>query len=312
MSLSIAVAIPTFQRGELLVATIEALLRLARPPDEMVIADQSPEHSPEVEAKLRELESRSALRWLRFAEPSIPRSMNAALIEARSDLVLFLDDDIVPGESLVEAHVRAYDGEAIAAVAGQVLQPGEEVVDGELRCARSGLLADLQFPFNHARGALVSNVMAGNLSVRRTRAIEIGGFDENFTGAAYRFETDFARRLIAAGGMIRYEPRASIRHLKANKGGLRTFGDHLRVASPVHTTGDYYFAFLNGRVREIVPYLVRRMRKSILTRYHLRHPWRIPAKVVSEVRGLLAARELVRAGRRLLPPGERASRALPC
>jgi len=134
----------------------------------------------------------------------------------------------------------------------------------------------------------------------RERALAIGGFDENFVGAAYRFETDFAVRLVAAGGTIWFEPQASIHHLKLATGGLRSFGDHRSSASPAHSVGDYYFA-----LRHRPPfwrYALARIRRNIATRYHLRHPWTIPTKLVGELRGLLLARRLARTGPRLLAP----------
>ena len=135
--------------------------------------------------------------------------------------------------------------------------------------------------------------MAGNLSVDRARALAIGGFDENFSAVAYRFETDFALRLVAAGGRIRFEPSATLRHLKAPGGGVRTWGDHRSSASPVHSMGDYYFA------RRHVPgfwrYAASRLVKNVLTRYHARHPWLIPTKLVGEIRGLVRGTRLARA-----------------
>jgi hypothetical protein len=142
--------------------------------------------------------------------------------------------------------------------------------------------------------------MAGNLSVKRERAIAIGGFDENYVGVAYRFETDFALRLVAAGGRIWFSPEAGLRHLKLSMGGLRSFGDHRSSPSPAHSAGDYYFGIHHRP--PLWRYALRRLRKNLATRYHLTHPWTIPTKLIGEVRGLLLARRLARGGRRLIDP----------
>ncbi|HEY0372033.1 MAG TPA: hypothetical protein VGD79_08520, partial [Thermoanaerobaculia bacterium] len=155
----------------------------------------------------------------------------------------------------------------------------------------------LDFRFNSAEGAFITNVMAGNLSVKRDRALQIGGFDENFVGAAYRFETDFAMRVANAGGRIWFEPKASIRHLQLQTGGLRSYGDHRSAPVPAHSAGDYYFALQH--MPRFWPYAVRRMVQNVATRYLATHPWLIPAKLVGEARGLLLARKLHRKGRRL-------------
>jgi GT2 family glycosyltransferase len=160
------------------------------------------------------------------------------------------------------------------------------------------LAADLDFHFNHNARAAVANCMAGNLSVRRERALEVGGFDENFVGVAYRFETDFCRRLRARGGSILFEPAASVRHLKAPRGGIRVHGNHLTSSSPAHGVGDYYFALRHGSPGESLPYILQRPFREVCTRFHLGHPWWIPAKLTGEVRAFLWAVRLARAGPR--------------
>lgn len=293
----ITIAIPTYNRGAILAETIERLLVLSPRADAIIIADQTREHPLEIEQKLQRWSKSGEIHWLRLPEPSIPHAMNETLLAAGTPIVLFLDDDIVPDRDLVRAHERAHRDHDVWAVAGQVLQPGEVPRDPGPAAGD-----DLEFPFNSSRGRYITNVMAGNLSVERARALELGGFDENFVGAAYRFETDFARRVANAGGKIWFEPAASIRHLKLATGGLRSFGDHQASASPAHTTGDYYFAL--HHVGSFWSYAARRLRKNVLTRYHASHPWTIPSKFAGELRGLLLARRLFRKGRRLMRVGK--------
>lgn len=286
--MNVSVAIPTFERGAILVETIERLLAQQHRAAEILVVDQTPAHDYTIQERLESWSRGGAIHWIRLPKPSIPHAMNEAMRAASSPIVLFLDDDIIPSENLVAAHAAAYEP-GIWAVVGQVLQPGEAPIHDE---RHRGVLPDLEFRFNHDEPCLVENVMAGNLSVRRDEALSIGGFDENFIGAAYRFETDFARRIIAAGGSIRFEPQASIDHLHLATGGIRSHGDHRRTASPSHSAGDYYFALRH--IESFWPYAARRFAANVFTRYHLSHPWYLPAKIAAEVRGLLLARRLVR------------------
>jgi len=282
----LTIAIPTYERGAILCETIEQLLALDPPAAEIVIVDQTRAHAPEVMARLAAWEREKAIRWIRLDAPSIPRAMNTALREASRPRVLFLDDDIIPSTRLVAAHAAAFS-DGIWAVAGQVLQPGETPAHFDEGTLRKGFVRDLEFRFTHDTAADVQNVMAGNLCVDRAKALSIGGFDEHFTAVAYRFETDFALRLVAAGGRIRYEPAASIRHLKVPGGGVRMWGDHRTSTSPAHSMGDYYFA--RRHVPSFWRYVARRLRNNIATRFHLRHPWTIPGKLIGELRGLVRA-----------------------
>jgi GT2 family glycosyltransferase len=285
----ITVAIPTFNRGAILVETLRRLLDFEA---RIIVVDQTPAHPPDVDAQLRRWDEAGAIRWVRLERPSIPHAMNEALRLATTELVLFLDDDIVPAPDLVAAHEAAHGDARVWAVVGQILQPGEEPA----HFARPA--DDLEFHFNHDTACEITNVMAGNLSVKRDCALAVAGFDENFVGAAYRFETDFALRVVAAGGIIRFEPRASLRHLRLSSGGLRSFGDHRTTISPLHAVGDYYFA-LHHRPR-FWSYAAQRLRRNVLTRFLAAHPWYIPTKFMGEMRALLLARRLARQGRKLL------------
>jgi GT2 family glycosyltransferase len=278
----ITVAIPTYNRGAILVETLEHL-RALRPP-EILVVDQT-----------KDAHELPGARVIRLPEPSIPHAMNVALENASNEIVLFLDDDLIPSPELLAEHLAAHEDDRVWAVVGQVLQPGQESTHVEQW--PSTTVPDLAFPFHSDTPRNVENVMAGNLSVKRTRALSIGGFDENFFGVAYRFETDFARRIVDAGGIIRFAPKASIRHLQIPTGGVRAYGDHRRSASPAHSIGDYYFGRLHAP--SFPRYAAARLRQNVLTRYHLTHPWFLPAKLLGELRGLLGSARLVRAGRKL-------------
>ena len=222
----ISIVVPTYSREAILIATIEALREVSRELSEIIIVDQTAVHDPATVRCLNLAVKCGWLRWIQLRQPSIPRAMNVGLLAAESEVVLFLDDDIVPSASLINAHLCAYERSDVWAVAGQVLQPDEKVVAGAGNYSTEGFARYLDFPFNSDDSQYVENAMAGNMSVRRAAAIAVGGFDEHFVGAAYRFETEFCRRLSRQGGRIRYEPSASIRHLRAPEGGVRSHGLH--------------------------------------------------------------------------------------
>ncbi len=287
------IVIPTFGREEILLETVAQVLVLT--PTELIVVDQTPEHDEATRTRLAAWDREGAIRWIRLDAPSIPCAMNTGLVEAGDGIVLFLDDDIIPCPELLDAHRRAHEAHPDAdAVVGQILQPGEVPVPvGE------------DFHFFSDSPQWISAAMAGNMSVKRARAVAVGGFDENFVGAAYMFETEFARRLARSGGKIFFEPSASIRHLRASRGGTRFHGTHFRTVTPAHSSGAYYNMFLESGIPGSVARVVRRLASSVATRHHMRNPWWIPATLVAEIRGLAQALALYRKGPRLL--GARAS-----
>ncbi len=284
----VSIAIPTYRREAMLVDTVQSLLRLAIPAAEVLVLDQTERHEPDTEHFLRTQAAAGNLRWLRLPDPSIPKAMNVGLLEATQPLVLFLDDDIRPEPNLVAAHAAAHGAHADVLVAGKVLQPWDEGRD---------FSRDSRFHFAADRPHWISEFMGGNFSVRRGTALALGGFDENFVRVAYRFEAEFAHRVLASGRRIYYEPAACLHHLKAGSGGTRSYGEHLTTWRPDHAVGAYYYGLRTGTVKE---FLVRPWR-AIATRYHLRHPWRIPATLLAELTGMAWAVALFARGPRRLP-----------
>jgi len=318
MSQQLSIVIPTYGRDEVLCDTIASLLQIDRGAYEIIVMDQTQRHDPHSERRLAEWQRNGEIQWRRLHAPSITEAMNQGVLAAAGDIVLFLDDDIIPDPNLLHNHLSAYEQypEAWATV-GQVLQP-EDWENAETRqnippraniqsddsrdvSPYSTLSADLRFPFNGEMSGWIGNVMAGNLSVERERFLELGGFDENFIPpVAYRFETEFAKRIIVSGGGIWFEPSASIRHLRAPSGGTRSHGSHLTSASPVHGVGDYYYALRCGHGWERLLYMLRRPFREVRTRFHLRHPWYIPVKFIGELRAMAEAVQLYRQGPRLI------------
>jgi len=272
----ITVAIPTYRREQVLLESLEYLLALDVPPDEILVLDQTETHEPATEQRLRELHDAGRIRWLRLATPSIPQAMNRGLLEAVHDIVLFVDDDIRPEPELIAAHRAAHRAHGEVLVAGRVIQPWEEGKD---------FSGDAHFHFAGLKPFWINEFMGGNFSVSRRTALSLGGFDENFVRVAYRFEAEFAHRWRASGRPIYFEPSACLHHLKDSDGGTRTFGEHLTTWRPDHAVGAYYYCLRTGSAGEFL----KRPFRAVATRHHLRRPWWIPLTLIAELRGMVWA-----------------------
>jgi GT2 family glycosyltransferase len=301
----VAIAIPTYGRDQVLLDTITACVNQKEPAGEILVIDQTPEHEAATARTLHDWHDRGVIRWEKRTMPSQPGAMNHALRVTGKPLLLFLDDDVVPAEGFIRTHVDVHNQYAKCAVVGQIIQPWQTPTDITPPACRSSLTEDFDFPFHTTRACWLKNAMSGHLSVVRDLAMEVGGFDENFKGAAYRFDTEFARRVIHHGGRVRFCPGASLRHLRAERGGTRVHGNHLASADPIHGVGDYYFAMLQGWNGSTTGYMARRMVREVATKFHLRHPWYIPVKLVGEFRAFLWALQLKRQGPAHLQGGGR-------
>ncbi|WP_053076487.1 glycosyltransferase family 2 protein [Caenimonas sp. SL110] len=287
--LALTVAIPTYRREAVLVDTLRSLLAMEPRAAEILVLDQTATHEPETSHALQAMADAGDIGWVRLTLPSIPAAMNQGLLRAACPLVLFLDDDIAPEAGLLAAHVQAHAAHPQGIiVAGRVIQPWEEdvaVANGD------------PFRFASTQPRWIHEFMGGNFSVPRAIALELGGFDENFVKVAYRFEAEFAHRFKACGRQIRFEPAACLHHLKVTAGGTRTFGDHLSTWRPDHAVGAYYFALRTGTWRDFAT----RPLRSVTTRYHLRHPWRIVGTLFAELSAMAWAAALTLRGPKRLP-----------
>jgi len=285
--LRLSIVIPSYRREGVLIESLQYLLGLADRADEILVIDQTEQHEPTTRERLTALDASGAIRWICLRPPSIPAAMNAGLLAATGEVVLFLDDDVRPDPALVSAHRRAHADFPDALIAGRVIQPWQEGVD---------FSAVETFCFAGEKPFWITEFIGCNFSLRRERAMALGGFDQNFVRVAYRFEAEFSHRFCAAGGRIRFAPLACLHHLHVGAGGTRSFGEHLATLRPDHAVGAYYFALRTQSVWGCLAEFVRRPLRAVATRHHLRRPWWIAGTLLAELRGMLWAWRLHRAG----------------
>jgi glycosyltransferase involved in cell wall biosynthesis len=219
---AITVAIPTLGRDGVLVDTITQVLNQDFDSFEVVIVDQSARHDAKTQ---RFLEDRSdpRLRYFLVAPPSLPAARNFAIAQARADIVLFLDDDVILEPGFIRYHYEAFQQDAkIVAVGGRVINKTntQELTKEPLLFDH---LARGRNTFNCDVSQYSESFPGGNMSIKKTAIQKIGGFDTRYLGSAEREESDTAHRLLRAGGKIYFEARASILHLAAPVGGSRIF-----------------------------------------------------------------------------------------
>lgn len=305
-TISLSVVIPSYNRGKILLETLSLLDQQAVKPAEVLIIDQTRyQRDDPIAKKLSELQRNGIIVWRQLTHPSIPAAMNVGLQMATSSHVLFLDDDVTFTSDFIQQHLTAIKQYNVIAHVGQIIQPWQHAVPTSQAsdvCSVNkqsfnsietlvSLNQDLDFPFNGNEIAAIYNCMAGNLCVNRQLAINAGGFDEHFSGAAYRFETEFCRRFIAyAAKPFLFIPSATLNHLHIKQGGTRAWAaSHLTSISSVHSRGDYYFALRQGLNGATVLYVLKRLFGSLLARFYLTKPWWLPVRFIAELRGLFWA-----------------------
>ncbi|MFN2527810.1 MAG: glycosyltransferase family 2 protein [Candidatus Baltobacteraceae bacterium] len=207
----ISVVIPTYNRLEELQHTIPSLLAQDLPRDqyELIVADsQSSDGTAEYLAQVAR--DAPGVRHLPGAYSGRGAARNAGIAAAAGELVLFNDSDIIASPDLLRRHSDRHEtGEKIAVVGLEVQV--KNLHEYEQKREHPELRNPLHKPDRKTLPWLY--FLTGNASVRRQDLIEVGGFDENFTGYGHE-DLELGYRLERAGVAICYEPRAVNYHLQ--------------------------------------------------------------------------------------------------
>lgn len=216
----VSVVIPTFNRGDRLMRTIEALeCQIDAPPFEVVVADDG--STDDTVDRVRSRVARSSLNLCLVPEPANTGpagARNRGWRAAHGDRVLFTDDDCVPSPGWVAA---------MAAALAEV-----DVVTGPI--AMAGGTRNTVGPFGSYLDVRDDGSFStGNVGYRRSVLEQLGGFDE--ATFSYRRprgvlhcingeDADLGRRAMGIGARSRYVPEAVVHHDVAPS----RFRSHLR------------------------------------------------------------------------------------
>ena len=300
---AVSVVIPTYNREGVLIETVKQFLALSLPAREILVIDQTEVHEEQTRISLAQWHERGRIQWIRLDAPSITVAMNTGLKRASGDIVLFVDDDVEFTSELVLEHALSYLDPAVHGVAGQVVQSWERELSPDQGSYLGGAESNPDaFMFNSSVRMPVRRFIGCNASFCRRAMLAVGGFDENFVQVAYRFEAEFAERLVSRGYNMVFNPEASLNHLKVKEGGTRSHGDHLRTHKPAHAVGRYYYLLVTKNAPNRWLQFFSSPLRSAMTRFHLSHPWWIPVTVIAEMSGLVWAIWLRVQGPKYLEP----------
>jgi GT2 family glycosyltransferase len=208
--LKASICIPSYNRKELLLATLRSLNQQSAPPDayEVIVADDGSSDGT-VEA-LADLRTRYRLRWFTQSNAGPASASNAAAELAEHEVLIFLDADQVCSLELVAVHLETHQREGNVFVQGLYpLAEGYRSRAASLLYERE-LLSALE-PVDRPHPAS-PHMWSAQVSVRRSVWQEVGGFDSSFREYGGE-DTDFGLRVAALGVRFLFDPRALSYHL---------------------------------------------------------------------------------------------------
>jgi GT2 family glycosyltransferase len=206
--LSASVIIPTYNRPSALARTLAALRGMDFPADQLeIMVVDSGAAEPGAEA----IASSNGARYFRCADNGVAAARNHGAGMASGELLMFVDDDIVVGESNLRQHEAIHVSNDRCLVAGyweyehEFRQKLERSALGRWRLAYEdlynrpdGVASDTRAGQVHPR-----TLAAANLSIRTDTFSSLGGFDERFPVGAE--DQDLSWRAAKAGCLLVYD-----------------------------------------------------------------------------------------------------------
>lgn len=221
-NLNASVVVPCFNNALLLAKGLPALARQTVPTGDfevIVVDDGSTDGTAALVASLGLPES---FRYVRQENRGAAAARNRGASEARGQILVFLDSDVIPDAALLQEHLESHRCYDRALVVGQTRAlPAEGL--GEFY----KVLGDTVFSFdqgNEEKQVTFQQVLSRNLSLRRESFFEIGGFDRDFPRSGFE-DVEFAYRAARLSFSLVYNPRASGAH--HHTGTLREVGRHM-------------------------------------------------------------------------------------
>jgi GT2 family glycosyltransferase len=207
----LSIVIPTLGRSESLTDVLTGLA--AQQPAvtdvEVLVAVDADGEAPELPDQAGAL----PVRVLRAGCPGASGARNAGWRAASAPLILFLDDDIVPGRRLLAEHLAWHRSrpDVEVGVLGDVRWASSVKVTPFMRWLEMGI----QFDYFRIEGVELdwTRFYSCNASVKRALLERVGGFDEQRFPYGYE-DLELARRLSEHGFRLLYNRAAAAEHLK--------------------------------------------------------------------------------------------------
>lgn len=251
----ITVVLPTLGRYDLLRPVLTQLRKQTIPARQVVVVDQNDPHLRDRslydefgDIGLEVVFQDQRGQWI---------SRNEAVRRARGEWIAFIDDDSEIAEDFLEQHLE-----------------GLRRYDADLSTGASLAVIGAPVPENYAFFRVADQWDSGNGMCHRSLFERFGLFDEQFDRQR-RGDAEFGLRVQLGGGVVIHNPDAIRIHLKAQEGGLRTFGSldgfrHRDRTSPLPLPSMVYYTkryhsprqvredLLIGLSQAIVPYELKR------------------------------------------------------
>lgn len=206
-SYAISIIIPTYQRRASVERLLQALKAQTLPPDQfevIVVIDGSNDGT---EAMVAQFASPFALQPLWQPNKGRAAACNAGAYAARGELLVFLDDDMVPAPSFLTGHLEAHAGKERVGMMGAVPIDIADSSSPVIKYVGTKFNQHLQKLADPDYELHLRDFYSGNFSIPRAILLEVGPYDEGFTIYGNE-DLELGWRLRQDGVHLAYSPNA--------------------------------------------------------------------------------------------------------
>jgi GT2 family glycosyltransferase len=244
-----SLVIPTYNRGDVLLETLEMSARQEYDAYEIVVVDQTKSVDSRLLNFLRAAGDR--IRYIRLPEPNLPAARNAGIRAAKGDVILFVDDDVRIEPDYLAAHMRNYEDPAVGGVMGALVQafdqPGDVYLNRLITSSPGHWPAFTVAPGPHRDVGLANWLIGCSTSYRRQALVDVGFCDERFSGSAWCEDADLSMRVGRAGYTLLVDSRIKLIHLELPSGGCQNRDATAAEATAMEQAQLYLYCILKNR-----------------------------------------------------------------
>lgn len=212
----ISIVIPTYCRHTRLRSLLEAIREQTLPPDEIIVVDQTP--LKERPGRFYDQFSDLPLVLVNLDTPSLSGSRNIGAQRANGKYILFLDDDMIIKETLLDNHLDVIERERVDVVYGAI-STSEVLPEHYYRdTSRLDPLGFFLKSPNKLWNGMTIVTSGANTMIKSSKFRDVGGYDENMPRME---DIELGYRLYLEGAKIYYSSLPHAIHDAAPSGGTR-------------------------------------------------------------------------------------------
>ncbi len=211
----ISVVIPS-SKSKYLSETLESLMNQTTPPLEIIVVDNSQvENESE---KIKKLAGKYGVKYVRENREGLHNARNIGVIEAKGEIVQFVDDDTIPDRKLIEEMEKIFSRFSnIGIVAGRVIPDFRTTPPKYMKYLRFSYLSTLDYGNEIKQN--IEFINGANISFPKDVYISVGGVNPDSFSSREKIwlrgdgESGFLAKVKETGKKVIYNPHAIVKHI---------------------------------------------------------------------------------------------------